>query len=1052
MVVYPHDFIGPLRPGDKRAPAPKRFQGPVRQGVDVEVFRRTGRSVPSGGSSSRASDRARQAAAEKAAAQAAAQKLLAQQKAQEEAQKRIASAKAQLELNKISAMQTQILRDKGIVTQRISRDVRTKNVLKITEYKQNGKKVVRVFDTVTGKITFNAYAPGKGGGGVKRVGGVVLGSPIKQKEEQIDLDNLSPSQAIALANAGFTRKDIENWGERLTGIEELHAGTKGLTKKLIRKLEREEKLGSKDRLLLLTLQFAIPAQQLIIGLKQLPDFTKSIKNDPKLLLAVPGQFWNGLKQTGAEILALGKVSPDLAIARIAGELFLMKGLGVGFKVLGKVTITVAKRISPFLKPISGGSVILRTATRKGIGKIRVVSNKTGSAITKKYKIIRRIKKVRKVTKVAKVTEIRKFKAAVEYSKQLKRARGVRKLARKKGKTISFGDRDFIEAVAFIEDVADNLAISRAKQFLKIYKSRGGKLGLGQEEHFIKAIQKYVNTSLNKFSRFKQLKNHAKLTEPFQIKLLKIGKIISARKLLNVLKIKIGKLSFVKKMNSIISKIRSKARKLDKLPSRIKRGIAKRKLRRAGRKQFRKTNRYRMEKARKIRKVTIDQLNKAQNINRGRKLVDDLFEEMARRRKIPISNLKYRQLKNIYKKRVSKAIKSGDKLEMIKFRASVEKIIQDMNNPSKAPTVKIIKKGTKSYKTVENFKPETPKGKYVEVKSGNQVLLQEVRQVQKARVVQKTIQIQKLAPPKQVFIIQSVAKQSINLKPLMRYAVFSLSAQAIKNIQKTKQVFATTPNQSQLLKVLQDSAQDFKVLQAIGQTSALRLNVAQAVAQAVRSGQKFRPKLRTKQIQKQKQTPRIKLIKRKNIRTLPKNVMTYAFVVRKAGKNVRLKIPPLTLQDAWSIGAFRLDHDLQRTGTLIPVGMTNKVAIIPKGVRGYYDKHKKKFRRFRVKKGKKFTLQRTIIEKRKYIGDTKSELRELKIARIKARKKTRKQPRRKAPVKRKPVRRKVTRPLRRRKSTKRPIERMTSKQRKTLILKLKKRRTILKRITKRRNKR
>ena len=49
MTTYPHNFIGPLRPGDTRAPAPKVFQGPVRPGTDEEYFRRTGRTRSSGG-------------------------------------------------------------------------------------------------------------------------------------------------------------------------------------------------------------------------------------------------------------------------------------------------------------------------------------------------------------------------------------------------------------------------------------------------------------------------------------------------------------------------------------------------------------------------------------------------------------------------------------------------------------------------------------------------------------------------------------------------------------------------------------------------------------------------------------------------------------------------------------------------------------------------------------------------------------------------------------------------------------------------------------------
>ena len=50
MVEVRSGFIGPIRRGDTRAPAP--FQGPVRPGTDVKEFRRTGRSKSKGGGGS----------------------------------------------------------------------------------------------------------------------------------------------------------------------------------------------------------------------------------------------------------------------------------------------------------------------------------------------------------------------------------------------------------------------------------------------------------------------------------------------------------------------------------------------------------------------------------------------------------------------------------------------------------------------------------------------------------------------------------------------------------------------------------------------------------------------------------------------------------------------------------------------------------------------------------------------------------------------------------------------------------------------------------------
>ena len=45
--TVPYNFIGPIRPGTIREPAPIVFKGPVRPGTDEQTFRRTGISTPS---------------------------------------------------------------------------------------------------------------------------------------------------------------------------------------------------------------------------------------------------------------------------------------------------------------------------------------------------------------------------------------------------------------------------------------------------------------------------------------------------------------------------------------------------------------------------------------------------------------------------------------------------------------------------------------------------------------------------------------------------------------------------------------------------------------------------------------------------------------------------------------------------------------------------------------------------------------------------------------------------------------------------------------------
>jgi len=235
--------------------------------------------------------------------------------------------------------------------------------------------------------------------------------------------------------------------------------------------------------------------------------------------------------------------------------------------------------------------------------------------------------------------------------------------------------------------------------------------------------------------------------------------------------------------------------------------------------------------------------------------------------------------------------------------------------------------------------------------------------------------------------------------MIKYVTYSLSGVVFRNVIKTKQAFGVRPTNRQIFATLGDSKQDFKVLQDVAQATKQSFNVTQGVAQDVLSRQRTSPKLRTVQKQKQKKKPKLRISKPKNIRTLSKKVMTYGIVVRSGGKAIKLKVPAMTLLSAYDFASNRIDKRLIRTAKIVPLGMTNKVAILPKSVRGYYKAKRKKFRTFQVKKGKKLSLTRTIIENKKYIGDTVSERRELSVARAKARKSVKRRPTKKVIKKR-----------------------------------------------------
>lgn len=142
-----------------------------------------GRPSRGGGGSSSSSAARKRAAAETARKAAVVAKALALQKAQDAAAAKLASILAKRELNKISAIQANIIKNKGQINQRNLIDSKTRNVLQITEYRQNGNFVQRTYNTVTGEIKFNAFGPTRNGG-KKSHAGVTLGGRERLTQPQ----------------------------------------------------------------------------------------------------------------------------------------------------------------------------------------------------------------------------------------------------------------------------------------------------------------------------------------------------------------------------------------------------------------------------------------------------------------------------------------------------------------------------------------------------------------------------------------------------------------------------------------------------------------------------------------------------------------------------------------------------------------------------------------------------------------------------------------------------------------------------------------------------
>lgn len=626
------------------------------------------------------------------------------------------------------------------------------------------------------------------------------------------------------------------------------------------------------------------------------------------------------------------------------------------------------------KRINPAKIIVKRIMNK-INNLRIVKDMARilDKIKRNIKInLQVIKKTRRIVKGKQKTEIGRLKSAIELNKELARAKRIRKLARKKGRKITIGNNDYVTAIDLLYDFADDLSRIRVREVVSVLKKKGKVLTSEDIKKLLRAASSDAKKALESFVEFKNLQNLARTSKPITFKLIKQGKIKTAKVFFKRLK-----LSLNKKVSNIINKYpkikgsiratKSIIRKSKKLkPSKIKANIRKASLKRARIKAFKQTNRYLMEKSRPIRKVTWDRLRKTNTITNTNKFIDDLFNEIGRRQKIDITSLKFLQMKNIIKKRIRKAINTGNKIEIDRFKNAMKKLIDDLNSSQKQPLIRVIEKGkgSRSFRTLRGNDIQSPTGTFKEVKVGNQILLQKVETVKPSIVKPRT---------KQVLVVKSVSKVKFDWRPVVRYLSSAFAVPIINTLQKSgnRGMVKTSQIPKIAQRVGQDFAQDFKIVQSVLQS--LGINVAQNIAQDV--NQRFRQPQKQKQKQKYKEKEKkikLRMPRSSFSRGLDKAKQVYAVKVKKGNKLVTLSKKPLLLNDAKDYLAYNLDNRTLRTAFIVPVGVSKNVSSSPSNAKGYYQRTKNKYREYKIKKGKKKILQLGFIEKRKYFQDTPGE--------------------------------------------------------------------------------
>ncbi len=285
-----------------------------------------------------------------------------------------------------------------------------------------------------------------------------------------------------------------------------------------------------------------------------------------------------------------------------------------------------------------------------------------------------------------------------------------------------------------------------------------------------------------------------------------------------------------------------------------------------------------------------------------------------------------------------------------------------------------------------------------------------------------------------------ARQIIASKPTLKATITGRTVQEIKpsikpSVSPTIQKMVVKPKTKPLViskakvkqGVAQLSRQQQQVKQKLRQVTKQRQRVKQKAAQKTLQQQQQKLKMRLKTLIVQKSvlagihikptiipTPkqmRILLLatgKRKKVakpKIKPERFQGYNVYGKHKKKFIKLNVKPLSKSQALDRGAFAIDHSTANTFKIEGVGKIKKLGKLTKGELGHFSKTQKKYRSYRIQKGKRIVLKDKHIEKRgKPRIDTRGEKRGLTLARLA---KQRGFTGTRTPVRRKPVSRKTT---------------------------------------------
>jgi len=360
------------------SPKNKVYSGPIQPGTSEEVFRKTGKSVPSfQGPVRPGTDKAyfRATGISVSPAQA---NVLRQQQSQANKQALIAKEAVRIEQKKINLLKAKLIRQGASERSQILKDTDTGNAIKITtiQKRRGGERVYKWEDLVTGKTKISRYETLKGGGRSIMTGQLIYGKESAASlasKVKITSSSVTGKLLVTFPNGqqvNISSKGKVSVGSNLAGNRYLFkdgviiaidgkttyareeyipmprvdsvvkpSGFWGLPSVLNRVREQYSqkvmtgRASQKEQATLLAYAWLAGVVNVVYGFLSLPKTFMFYKNNPSALKDIPSE----IARAGENFGYILQTNTGEGIAYLGGSYFGIRGSNLAFKQISRVS-------------------------------------------------------------------------------------------------------------------------------------------------------------------------------------------------------------------------------------------------------------------------------------------------------------------------------------------------------------------------------------------------------------------------------------------------------------------------------------------------------------------------------------------------------------------------------------------------------------------------------------------------------------------------------------------------------------------------------------------